>query len=171
MIIVLTGPAGAGKSTVGRALAEAVRWPFYDADDFHPAANIDKMRRGVPLDDEDRAPWLARLRELMEDVSARGRDAIVACSALRERYRTQLADGLPGVRFVLMAADRALLERRLASRPDHFAGAALLEGQLRDLEVPADALTLTASDPVDSLVEQLCTAFALPCTRDARRGR
>jgi gluconokinase len=170
MIIVLMGPTASGKSTLGRALADALRWPFHDADDLHPPANVDKMRRGIPLGDADRAPWLARVRALMADVSARRGDAIVACSALRQRYRTMLAEGLPAIRFVMLASDRTLLEARLASRRHHFAGATLLDSQLQDLEVPPDALILQAADPVEALVDQVCAAFSLPCG-DAPRER
>jgi gluconokinase len=170
MIIVLMGPAGAGKTTVGRALARATHWPFYDADDLHPPGNIEKMTRGVPLTDDDRRPWLARIRALMVDLAARNGDAVLACSALRERYRTELTEGLPGVHFVMLDADRALLERRLATRRGHFAAAGILDSQLADLEVPQRALTVSAAQPVEALVAQICAAFGLPRPEDPDGG-
>lgn len=166
MIVVLMGPAGAGKSTVGQALAAATGWRFYEADDAHPASNVAKMRRGIPLDDRDRQPWLARLRELLVDVDARREDAVLACSALRQRYRNRLAEGLSDVRFVMLRADRDLLAERLASRKGHFAGPAILEGQLADLEVPETALILDAAQPVAVLVSEICSSYELPCNHD-----
>ena len=163
------GPAGAGKTTVGRALAAAVGWPFRDADDLHPPANVAKMARGAPLDDEDRQPWLARVRELMVALASGRGDAVLACSALRERYRTYLGDGLGDVRFVMLHADRALLEARLAARRNHFAGTALLDSQLLDLEVPERALRVPAAQPVAAIVDQICAALQLPC-RSERTG-
>jgi gluconokinase len=173
MIIVLMGPAGAGKTTVGRALGAAAGWPFYDADDLHPSANVVKIRRGMPLDDEDREPWLVRVRQLLEEVTRKDGDAVLACSALRERYRTHLGDGLPGVRFVMLDADREVLERRIAGREGHFAGTAILDRQLADLEKPRHALTLSADRPVAVLVREICAAFGLSCEEgpDASGGR
>ena len=161
MIIVLMGPAGAGKTTVGRALAAAVGWPFHDADDLHPPGNVAKMARGVPLEEEDRQPWLARVRALMVALAAGRHDAVLACSALRERYRAYLGDGLGDVRFVVLHADRALLESRLAARRNHFAGTTLLDSQLLDLEVPEHALTVAAAQPVAAIVDQICAALQL----------
>lgn len=163
MIIVLMGPAGAGKTTVGRALAAAAGWPFFDADDLHTDGSIEKMRRGTALDDGDRQPWLERVRQLMLQLTARGTDAVLACSALRERYRTVLSSGVPGLRFVLLDADRSLLEERLAARRGHFAGTAILDRQLEDLEVPADALIVDAGIPVASIVARICRSLGLPC--------
>ena len=117
MIIVLMGAAGAGKTTVGRALADAVRWPFFDADDFHDTANIERMRAGVGLTDQDRAPWLARIHEVMVDVASRGGDAVVACSALKQTYRDALADGVPDVRWVYLRGRADLLRDRVAAGP------------------------------------------------------
>jgi gluconokinase len=138
-VIVLMGVAGAGKTTVGSALAAALDWSFYDADDFHPPENVARMRGGLALTDEDRAPWLAALRELLADVLARGGHAVLACSALRQAYRAALVPAgtpAPAVRFVYLHVDAHLLGERLRNRRGHFAPAALLESQLATLEEP-----------------------------------
>lgn len=171
MIIVLMGPAGAGKTTVGRALANATGWPFIDADDLHTAANVEKMRRGQSLDDRDRQPWLDRLRALIVDFTVRRADAVLACSALRERYRQTLTHGIPGVTFVLLDADRSTLERRLRTRQGHFAGVALLNGQLATMEVPSDAVIVSAAMPVAAIVAQVCERLVLPCGGDRGADR
>ena len=153
--MVVTGVSGSGKSTVGRALADRLQWRFHDADDLHTEENRERMRHGVPLDDERRAPWLRRVRGVIEAAVHDGAGAVVACSALKERYRVTLSEGLPGVRFAFLDADRDLLLRRLARRHDHFAGPELLDSQLEALEVPADALRLDASQPVPALVDAI----------------
>ena len=106
MIVILMGASGAGKTTVGRALAAATGWPFYDADDLHPAANVDKIRQGTPLTDADRTPWLAQVRGLIAEVSGRGESAVIGCSALRESYRRVLAEHVPDVRGSFFACRR-----------------------------------------------------------------
>ena len=145
------GPAGCGKSTVGRALAFATGWPFVDGDDYHPPANVRKMRAGLPLTDADRAPWLATLHAILARAIDRREGLVLACSALKERYRNVLAGGLHPVRFVYLAGGKDLLHRRLENR-SHFAGAQLLESQLADLEEPRDALVVDAAAPVDWIV-------------------
>lgn len=154
-ILILTGVAGSGKSTVGRALAARLGWRFHDADDLHAPASIERMRRGEPLDDELRQPWLRRVRRLIETAAAGGEGTVIACSALKERYRRTLADGIEGIRFVLLRGDPALLRERLERRAGHFAGARLLESQLAALEPPADALAVDVSLPVDAIVDRI----------------
>jgi gluconokinase len=168
MIVVLMGSAGAGKTTVGLALAETLHWPFHDADALHSPASIGKMSGGVPLEDVDRAPWLARVHALMAELAARQTAAVVACSALREGYRQQMVGDIGDVHFVFLQADRALLRQRLLTRANHFAGLAILDRQLADLEVPADALILDASQPVEALVRAICGGLSLPCGAEAR---
>ncbi len=159
MVIIVMGVSGAGKTTVGRRLAERLGWPFHDADILHPAGNIEKMRQGHALDDADREPWLARVREVIAAAARDGRDAVVACSALKARYRAALSDGIPGVRFVHLSAPPRVLHERLTRRTGHFMSAALLDSQLEDLEPPAGAFVLDAREPVDALVERIVDAL------------
>jgi len=147
MVVVVMGVTGAGKTTVGEALAADLGWDFYDADDFHPAANKAKMHAGIALTDEDRWPWLAAIRRAIEQALADGRGAVVACSALKAAYREALAGGLEGVAFVLLDGPRELLEERLQARTDHFMNPALLDSQLRTLERPRHAIVVDISQP------------------------
>ena len=151
------GVAGAGKSTVGAALADALGWTFIDADDFHTAENIERIRSGVGLTDEDRAPWLARVRDAMLAAVEASRPAVVACSALKHRYRYALAHGIADVHFVYLRASEALLRYRLATRPGHFAGPAIAAAQAHALEPPDghEALTLDASASPGELVDAI----------------
>jgi carbohydrate kinase (thermoresistant glucokinase family) len=154
-IVIVTGVSGSGKTTVGRALASRLDWDFHDADDLHAPEHIERMRRGEPLDDALRQPWLERVRRVVEEAAREGRDTVIACSALKERYRQALAAGVSGVHFVYLSGEPELLRTRLERRRDHFAGTALLESQLAALEPPAAALTVDASLPVDSIVDRL----------------
>lgn len=153
--IILTGVAGSGKTTVGRALAQRLDWPFCDADDLHDAESIERIRRNQPLDDRDREPWLQRVRAVIERTKQEGGSIVIACSALKERYRQTLAAGLTGIRLVLLTGDVALLRERLEQRRGHFAGPALLDSQLAELERPLDALTIDVSLPVDAIVDRI----------------
>jgi len=161
MIIVVMGVAGSGKTTVGRALAASLGWDFADADDFHPPENIAKMSAGRPLDDADRAPWLAALRAWIDACLARGGDAVVTCSALKRRYRDVLLPDTPRVRLVYLQGSRELLAARLRSRPDHFMKPGMLDSQLAALEPPADALALDIAPPPEMLVAEIRRAFGL----------
>jgi gluconokinase len=161
VVVILMGVAGSGKTTVGRALAAALHWPYVDADDYHARENIEKMRRGSPLTDADREPWLAALRTVISRALARREPLVLACSALKERYRQALADGLRQVRFVHLTAPEAVLRERLASRPDHFARPDLLESQLATLEPPDDALTIDATRHVGDVVREIRREFGL----------
>lgn len=136
------GVAGAGKTTVGVRLAADLGWSFHEGDDFHPEANVRKMAAGVPLTDEDRLPWLRGLRSLIERCLARGEDAVIACSALKESYRRLLAGGLDGVRFVHLTGDPRLIAERLEQRSGHFMKPGMLAGQLAALEPPRDAVVI-----------------------------
>jgi gluconokinase len=161
MVVVVMGPAGAGKSTVGRALATSLQWPFHDADDLHAPEDVARMRAGMPLTDADREPWLGRVRALVETAATTGTSVVVACSALRERYRRRIADGLPAVRFVFLQASPDLLRHRVASRPAHFAPVTLVDSQIAELEPPLDVLTLDAARPVADLVDSIRAALGL----------
>jgi len=157
-VVVLMGPAGAGKTTLGERLAASLGWPFADADAYHPAANVAKMRRGEGLTDADRWPWLAALRELISTTLARGGRLVLACSALRRAYRDALVppDAPPGaVRVVYLHVGRDELARRLATRVGHYAPPALLDSQLATLEEPAPeegVAWLDAERPADAVV-------------------
>ena len=162
--IIVMGPSGAGKTTVGRALAAALGWRFYDADDFHSPSNIERMRQGVGLTDIERQPWLAELRALLAHAIATHEPVVLACSALRESYRAGLvpANAVPGaVRFVYLRDTSTLLHERLAYRPDHFAPVALLDSQLATLEEPhpTDALIVNAASSPDAIVREIRDAY------------
>lgn len=157
MVIVVMGVSACGKSTVGRALAAALGWDFKDGDDLHPQANIEKMHAGHPLTDADRWPWLDRIVDWIDRDQPHGRDAVVACSALRRAYRDRLRQADAEVRFVFLDVPRAELERRLASR-HHFMPASLLDSQLQTLERPdADEAVLTVTDdpPLAETIERV----------------
>lgn len=161
MVILLMGVAGSGKTTVGRTLATALGWSFYDADDFHPAANIAKMSAGQPLTDADRAPWLAALRAHLDACLARGESAVVACSALKASYRAALIADPLNIRLVHLAGDPALLAARMHSRPGHYMKPEMLASQLDALEPPADALTVDIALPPDTSVAQIRAALSV----------
>ena len=155
MVIVVMGASGAGKTTVGRALAAAMGWTFRDADDLHAPEAIAQMARGEPLTDAQRQPWLWRVRGVIETEMAAGRSMVVACSALRAQHRRILAGEGGDVRFVFLQASPDLLRVRLANRGGHFAGPELVDSQLATLEPPADALTVDAGLPVETLVGRI----------------
>ena len=149
-VALLVGPSGAGKTAVGRALAAELGWAFEDADAYHSAEAVDKMARGAGLTDADRAPWLARLAELIADRVGRSEPTVLACSALKARYRQRLVR--PGVAVVWLDASERALAERLAARSGHFAGPELLASQLAAFEPPADALRVDAERPVGAVV-------------------
>jgi gluconokinase len=160
VVIVLIGVAGSGKTTVGKLLAARLRWPFADADDFHPAANIEKMRSGLPLTDTDRQPWLDRLRSLVESWITPGSNGVLACSALKQAYRDRLQVG-NAVRFVHLKMDKELLRQRLQQRPGHYMKAVMLESQLAALEEPTEGLPVDGSKRPDEIVEVIVAGLGL----------
>jgi gluconokinase len=162
MIVLIMGIAGCGKTTVGQRLATALGWRFFDADDLHPAASVAKMASGRPLDDADRAPWLARLRQLIDELVAAGTSAVLACSALRQSYRERLLGGCADARLVYLEASRALLARRLHERAHPFFPAALLDSQLAALEEPNDAIVIDAGRPLAGIVAAIRAALGQP---------
>lgn len=154
------GVSGCGKSTVARALAERLGWTFHDADDFHPQANVDKMRAGIPLDDSDRRPWLARLNGLLSDAIRSGSHPVLACSALKNSYRERLVEGgLPVVGIYLQGNYEEILAR-LSAREGHFMPPALLRSQFEALEEPDDAWTVPIALPVDEIVDRIVGRLA-----------
>jgi gluconokinase len=163
VIVIVSGVSGAGKTTIGKLLAEELGWRFYEADDFHPRANIDKMRRGIPLTDEDRWPWLENLRELIERGIATGENAVLACSALKRAYRQYLRVSAK-VKLVFLRGEYALIAEQLRHRRGHFMNPALLQSQFADLEEPQsaeDVLTIELGARPQELVEEIKTELHL----------
>jgi carbohydrate kinase (thermoresistant glucokinase family) len=172
LVIVLMGVAGCGKSTVGTELAAALGWPFRDADGFHPQANIDKMRRGVPLDDGDRRPWLDAIASWIDERLARKEPGIVSCSALKRAYRGRIVGARRGVRLVHLAGGKGLIAARLAARTGHFMPASLLESQLATLEKPAadeGALVVDIALPPAEIAAAIIAALGLPVKQGLSR--
>ena len=161
MIVIISGVSGSGKTTVGAMLAGRLGWPFADADDFHPDANVEKMRAGIPLTDEDRRPWLRAIAAWMDGHIARGESAVVGCSALRRAYRDQLLGGRPEARMVFLATDRDVLTRRLAARAGHFFPETLLASQLAALEPPGPNEHVISVIPADTPAATVDAIIAL----------
>lgn len=168
MIVVVAGVAGSGKTTVGQLLAARLGWVFADADQFHPAANIAKMRAQVPLTDADRWPWLRAIVAWMDERAAAGESAVVACSALKRSYRELLLSA-PAARMVFLIVPHDADEARLSSRPGHFFPKQLLDSQFADLELPGPpepvllvATTATAEQTTDEVIRQLGLAAGPP---------
>jgi gluconokinase len=159
--VVVMGVSGCGKSTVGKRLAKRLHCPFYDGDDFHPQENVAKMASGHPLDDADRAPWLDRLRDLIHDHLLRGESAVVACSALKRRYRDRLRAGNADLRFVHLQGDFDLIWDRMRARPGHYMKANMLQSQFDALEAPDgdEALTVSIEEDADRIVDRIIEAF------------
>ena len=153
MIVLVMGVAGAGKTTIGEALARRLGWRFIDADDFHAPENVAKMKAGIPLQDADRWPWLDRLNE---ELKKHG-NAVLACSALKESYRRRLAEGIPDFRIVYLHGSAALLRERIKARQHRYMPAALLESQLATLEPPNDALAVDVAATPDQCVAAIVT--------------
>jgi gluconokinase len=160
MIVIVMGVVGAGKTTVGQLLAHELKWEFADADDYHPASNVEKIRHGIPLTDEDRAPWLQLLRGTIVQWIAECRSAVLACSALKRGYRETLHAG-PEVRFVYLRGTASLIAERLRSRHGHFANEQILASQLDDLEEPADAITVSIAASPEEIVRDIRKALRL----------
>jgi gluconokinase len=141
MVILVMGTTGAGKTTIGKIIAERLGWIFLDADDFHPPANIEKMKHGIPLTDADRTPWLANIHARLLQLATQGTNAVLACSALKQGYRDTLSAGLD-FRIVYLRGTYEQMRQHILARHGHFAGESILAGQFADLEEPTDALTL-----------------------------
>jgi gluconokinase len=160
-MLVVMGVSGSGKSTIARRLADTLGWDFLDGDDLHPPANVARMRAGVPLEDADRWPWLEAIAAWMTQTLARGRSAVVACSALRRVYRDRLRRAAPLVRFVYLDVAHAELARRMRGRT-HFMPPALLGSQLATLEEPASdepAWRVDANGTVEDTLAQVLRAW------------
>jgi gluconokinase len=157
VVIVIMGVSGSGKTVVGQALAERLGCDFFEGDDFHPSDNLAKMASGVPLDDEDRMPWLERLRDLIHGLLAEGKTAVLACSALKRGYRDFLRSKNDGVSFVFLDGDFDLISGRLKQRQDHYMNASLLESQFDDLEAPGaeEAISIDIAGDVEQITDQI----------------
>jgi gluconokinase len=153
VIVVVMGVTGAGKTTVGRLLAKVLGWEFADGDDFHPAANVEKMRQGIPLNEDDRRPWLERLRAQISQHDAEGRDLVLACSALKRDYRRTLAAGSDAVKFVYLKGSAEQIAERLRQRRGHFADEKILAEQFVDLEEPDGAVVADIAATPDEIVK------------------
>lgn len=161
MIVLVMGTTGAGKTTVGKLLAEKLKWIFLDADDFHPPANIAKMKQGIPLDDSDRVPWLAAIHNRLAAETAVGKNCVLACSALKESYRKTIGAGLD-VRTVYLKGSYEEMRAHILARHGHFAGEGILAGQFRDLEEPTDAIVEPVTLHPAEIVKRVCEKLKLP---------
>jgi gluconokinase len=160
MIVVLMGVTGSGKSTVGRLLARQLDWSFLEGDDFHSAANVEKLKRGEPLSDADRKPWLKAIRQSIDAAIARNENAVIACSALKDSYRRMLE--LPGeVVFVYLKVSVALIQERLKRRVGHFMNPNLIQSQFDALEEPRTALQVDAGSTAAEIVRVIRDKLAI----------
>ncbi|NUO81767.1 gluconokinase [candidate division KSB1 bacterium] len=161
MILILMGVTGCGKTTIGKQLAQELNWPFYDGDDFHPRANVEKMRSGIPLTDEDRDPWLAILQNLIREKIGARQPAILACSALKQKYRDRLQVDPQDVRFVFLQGDFDTITQRLAARTNHYMNPNLLKSQFEALEEPNDALVVNIDATPEAMSARIKTELQL----------
>jgi gluconokinase len=163
-VVIVMGVSGSGKSTIGTLLAGRLRWEFDDADWFHPAANVDKMHRGVPLTDEDRWPWLRAIAVWIDKTRGAGGHGVIACSALKRRYRDILVGDRADVRLVYLKGDEALIARRIATRHEHFMPPSLLHSQFVALEEPGpdeNPITITIESAPREIVAQILSALKI----------
>jgi len=161
VVVIIMGPTGSGKTTIGTMLATQLSWQFADADAFHPPANIEKMSKGIPLNDADRAPWLEAMRKAILEWIAAGKNVVLACSALKSAYREELRAS-PEVKIVYLKGSYTLFTERIRHRHGHFAGEGILAGQFADLEEPEDAITIDAAKSPEQIVAEIRKQLGLP---------
>ncbi|HWR87086.1 MAG TPA: gluconokinase [Acidiferrobacterales bacterium] len=166
MIVVLMGVSGCGKTTIGQILSEKLGWPLFDADEFHCAASIDKMRNGIPLEDADRWPWLDRMNAMLREREARGESVLLACSALKQAYRDRLSKGTAEIRWIYLKGQFELIRERLEARKGHYMKAGLLESQFAALEEPENALSVDIDESPNSIADSILRRLqALPARK------
>jgi gluconokinase len=161
MFLIVMGVSGCGKSTIGKSLAEDVGWPFYDGDDFHPAENVTKMSQGIPLTDADRADWLAALARLIRDSLQKGQPGVLACSALKQKYRDELMVDPVQVKFIYLKGSYELIKARMEARPGHYMKPGMLDSQFATLEEPTDALTVEIEQTPEEILTFIKTRLGL----------
>jgi carbohydrate kinase (thermoresistant glucokinase family) len=162
-VLIVMGVSGSGKSTIGTLLAMRLQWEFEDGDWFHPAANVDKMHRGIPLTDEDRRPWLAAIAEWIDQTRRSGGHGVIACSALKRRYRDVLVGDRKDVGLVYLKGDEALIARRFATRHEHFMPVSLLHSQFEALEEPGpdeNPITVSVEPAPREVVSQIVSVLS-----------
>jgi gluconokinase len=159
--IVLMGVAGSGKTSVGLRLSEILGWKFFDGDDFHSQENIVKMSQGIPLDDTDRNAWLDSLKELIRQQSHQGNSILLACSALKRKYRDQLCNNNHEVIFVYLKGNYDLIFSRIKDRSNHYMDGGMLQSQFKDLEEPNEAIVVSIDQDLDSIVDQILQNLGL----------
>jgi gluconokinase len=155
MIVVIMGVSGSGKTTVGRLLAQCLEWTYHEGDDFHSADNVEKMSKGIALTDEDRTPWLASIKKVIDESCEYGLDAVIACSALRSKYRSYLADRVSEIHFVYLKGDISIIRERMKFRERHYMGVDMLESQFASLEEPADAIVVDIRESPEDIVSHI----------------
>jgi gluconokinase len=159
--LILMGVSGSGKTSVGELLSQKLGWPFFDGDDFHPKENVAKMAAGIPLDDQDRIPWLVNLRDLIADHLAEGKSILLACSALKQTYRDLLLEGNPNTVFVHLKGEFGLIMSRMQARAGHYMKPEMLRSQFETLETPTEALTVDIGQNLDRITEEIITKLHL----------
>jgi gluconokinase len=161
VVIIITGVSGSGKTTIGEALANQLGWTFRDADDFHPEANIAKMKQGIPLNDADRQPWLEKLKNAIGQFLESNTNAILACSALTTKYRQLLSSDSKQVKFVYLKGSFDLIQDRLKQRKGHYMKANLLQSQFDLLEEPTDALVIDITQSAEVITQQIISSLEI----------
>ena len=157
--LILMGVSGCGKTSIGERLAQFLGWEFFDADDFHPEKNIQKMASGIPLNDSDRLPWLLTLQNLLRTTIKNGKNPILACSALKESYRLLLLSGNEGVKIVYLKGNYELILERMQARTGHYMKANMLQSQFELLEEPTNALVVDIRLQPEKIIQIICASL------------